>query len=264
MKFIKTPTNITNKAIELFKKHLKENSDLSNKITFKLDLDDICKSRKLKTPVVAFSEIAKQKIDALVDQCDSEIGWHGIVERKDNKFFIKDILVYPQTVTGVTVEVDDEDYSINWLQKLDDETFNALRMQGHSHVNMSTSPSGTDMNTYKKILDTLSDEDYYIFMIVNKRGTLWINIYDNKNNVIFEKNDISIIYGNNKIQKWAQDTIKTFIKKEPKRPEYPESRYAQYSFFQEPPEGFSDAVIDDNNAAFLESLRNTNIRGTKI
>jgi hypothetical protein len=188
MKFIKTPNNITTKAVALFKEHLKRNTDLSNKITFKLDLDDICKNRKFKTPIIAFTETAKQKIDALVDQCDSEIGWHGIVERKDNKFLIKDILVYPQTVTGATVTVDDEEYSLNWLQKLDDETFNALRMQGHSHVNMPTSPSGTDMDTYKKILDTLSDDDYYIFMIVNKRGTLWINIYDNKNNVIFEKN----------------------------------------------------------------------------
>lgn len=257
MKFIKTPTNITNKAIELFKKHLKENTDLSNKIIFKLDLDDICKNRKLKTPIIAFTEIAKQKIDALVNLCDSEIGWHGIVERKDNKFLIKDILVYPQTVTGATVVVDDEDYSINWLQNLDDETFNALRMQGHSHVNMATTPSGTDMDTYKKILDTLSDEDYYIFMIVNKRGTMWINIYDNKNNVIFEKNDISVIYGNNKIQKWAQDTIKTAVKKEPKhqKPEYRESKYTQYSFFQNPHEGFSDDVIDNNNDAFLKSIR---------
>lgn len=139
-----------------------------------------------------FADSAYIKMSALVHNFSTEIAWHGIAERLDNnEYIIKDIIVYPQEVTGATVQADEEKYQ-KWLIELDDDTFNNLRMQGHSHVNMSTTPSGVDDALYEELLAQLSDEDFYIFLIWNKKGDKWINIYDMQKNILFETKDITV------------------------------------------------------------------------
>ena len=72
---------------------------------------------------------------------------HGTVLRTENsksdsnEFIVEDIFVYPQEVTGSTVTTDQEAYS-KWLYELDDDIFNNLRMQSHSHCNMGVSVYG--------------------------------------------------------------------------------------------------------------------------
>lgn len=142
-----------------------------------------------------FKEIAWHKMQALIRACDKEVGWHGIAKRGDNpekdEYIIEDILVYPQEVTGATVNPDQVQYQM-WLMSHDDEVFNNIRMQGHSHVNMGTTPSSVDNAFYDEILRQLDDMMFYIFMIWNKRGEKTIKIYDMAKNVLFETSDISI------------------------------------------------------------------------
>ena len=89
-----------------------------------------------------FTPMAWIKMTALVSEFSTEVQWHGLVRRlSECEFEIYDILVPPHTVTAATVTSDQEKYS-NWINGLDDETFNALRFHGHSHVNMPVSPSG--------------------------------------------------------------------------------------------------------------------------
>ena len=141
---------------------------------------------------ILFEPAAYAKMLVLLHSFSDEVAWYGIVDRQDNTtFVIKDILVYPQIVTGVTVDTDQEEYQ-KWLMKLDDETFNHLRMQGHSHVNMATSPSKTDTDFYTSILSQVPDDDYYIFMIFNKRLEHTVKVYDLKNNILYEDKDIEI------------------------------------------------------------------------
>lgn len=144
---------------------------------------------------VLFEPEAYAKMLTLLHGFSDEVGWHGIVDRtSDKEFVIKDILVYPQMVTGVTVDTDQEEYQ-KWMMSLimnDEDTFNHLHMQGHSHVNMATSPSSTDNEFYNDILSQLSDEDYYIFMIFNKRLERTVKIYDLKNNILYENADIDV------------------------------------------------------------------------
>lgn len=141
---------------------------------------------------ILFEPAAYAKMLVLLHSFSDEVAWHGIVNRQDNTtFVIKDILVYPQIVTGVTVDTDQEEYQ-KWLMKLDDETFNHLRMQGHSHVNMATSPSKTDTDFYARILSQVPDDDYYIFMVFNKRLEHTVKVYDLKNNILYEDKDIEI------------------------------------------------------------------------
>lgn len=144
---------------------------------------------------VLFSETAWFKMQLLIQSYDSEIGWHGLAFRGDDpekdEYIIKDILVYPQSVTGVTVTTDQDKYQ-EWLFSHDDDVFNNIRMQGHSHVNMSTNPSGVDTSLYDRILGQLDDDMFYIFLIYNKKGDKTYKIYDLKKNVLFETSDVTV------------------------------------------------------------------------
>ena len=143
-----------------------------------------------------FTDKAWTKQNCLVREFDKEVAWHGIAMRGDDpekdEYIISDILVYPQEVTGATVTTDQEKYQM-WLYQHDDDVFNNIRMQGHSHVNMGTSPSGVDLSLYEKILSQLDDDMFYIFLIWNKRGEKTIKIYDLKKNVLFETEDVTVM-----------------------------------------------------------------------
>lgn len=144
---------------------------------------------------VLFEPVAYAKMLMLLDRFSDEVAWHGLVERRDDRtFVITDILVYPQEVTGATVDTDQERYQ-QWildLIKQNDGTFEKMKMQGHSHVNMTTGPSSTDTSFYNSILQQLTDEDFYIFMIFNKRLEHTCMVYDMKNNVMYSNSDITV------------------------------------------------------------------------
>lgn len=148
---------------------------------------------------VCISPVAWAKIVMMVQQFDSEVAWHGTARRseeKTNLFYIDDVVVYPQEVSGSTVNTDQAKYS-EWLMSLDDDTFNNLRMQGHSHVNFGTTPSGIDETHQAKILDQLEDDMFYIFMIWNKKFESFFRIFDLANNTLYEKDDVVVYIGEN-------------------------------------------------------------------
>jgi len=142
--------------------------------------------------IVWLTQEAYRKIVALVMNFASEVAWHGTVTRVgNNEFVIEDIFVYPQEVTGSTVNTDQKAYS-EWLYSLDDNTFNQIRMQGHSHVNMGVSPSSVDDKHRQQILDQLEPDMFYVFMIWNKSLTVHTLIYDMARNILYEDNDVSV------------------------------------------------------------------------
>ena len=110
--------------------------------------------------------------------------------------------------------MDTEKYAL-WIQEnIEDERFNHIYMQGHSHVNMGTSPSSVDLNHQEEILGMLGDNDFYIFMIWNKSFASTNKIYDLKKNVMFEDKDITVkIIGQNEgldeFIKNAKDMVKS-------------------------------------------------------
>lgn len=141
-----------------------------------------------------FTEIAYLKTMSLVSNFDKEVAWHGIAKRHDTEedaYIISDILVYPQEVTGATVTTDQNKYQ-DWLMNHDDDVFNNIRMQGHSHVDMGVTPSTVDTSLYERLLDQLDDDMFYIFMILNKKGNQMVKIYDMAKNVLFETADVTV------------------------------------------------------------------------
>ena len=137
-----------------------------------------------------FTPMAWIKMTALVSEFSTEVQWHGLVRRlSECEFEIYDILVPPHTVTAATVTSDQEKYS-NWINGLDDETFNALRFHGHSHVDMAVSPSVTDTDYRKDVITQLPKPDanndtFYIFLIINKRHDWSAEIYDLTYNALY-------------------------------------------------------------------------------
>lgn len=166
--------------------------------------------------VLRITETAMWKMKTLVSSFDGEVAWHGVAKRVEGDgdiYEISDVLVYPQKVSSATVD-DNMDEAQAWYDGLPDEVFNNLRMQGHSHVNFSTSPSQTDRDLYKKFLDMLDDTMFYIFMIINKRDERMILIYDLQKNILFETPDVDVkvVEDGSGISKFLNDA-KTMVKR---------------------------------------------------
>ena len=147
---------------------------------------------------IFFTPIAWTKMTKLLQEFDNEVAWYGVTERgadpDKDEYIIRDILVYPQRVTGATVDMDPVECS-KWVQEhmeQGDERFNSFCMQGHSHVKMATSPSGTDIHHQEEILRDVRKNGFYIFMIWNKYLVSTNKIYDLQKNVLFENTDITV------------------------------------------------------------------------
>lgn len=153
------------------------------------------KAKQLK-PTVIFSDVAWAKIQSLVCFFDTEVQWHGVVERKDEYLYVvKDILVPPHEVGGAHVISDQTKYE-EWLDSLTDEEFCGLKLHGHSHVRMDVNPSPVDVK-YRldraSVLPTNGSENsYYIFMIMNKDWKLEMQIFDASTGTVYNKDDINI------------------------------------------------------------------------
>ena len=161
---------------------------------------------------VNFTPEAYHEMCMLIDHFDTEVAWHGLVDRIDKTHFrITKILVYPQKVTGATVNTDQEKYT-NWQNELDDDTFNALRFQGHSHVNMSTNPSSVDMDKQWEMINNFEDDVFYIFMIWNKKRNYNVRVVDMAENVIYSGDDVKVTIGDTDMKSFLTEAEK-FIEK---------------------------------------------------
>lgn len=173
--------------ISEFAKFLETLEATDTNTVFKINTDLTVKEKAK----ILFTPEAWLKMKKLVKNTSSEIGWYGLTERNEKTFKITDILVYPQEVSGATVTTDETEH-LNWLYSLEDEVFNKIRMQGHSHVNMGVTPSGVDTKLYDDTVAQLPENDFYIFIILNKTNQIFIEIYDKAENVIYETKDVEI------------------------------------------------------------------------
>lgn len=142
-----------------------------------------------------FTPIAWIKMTALVSRFETEVQWHGLVRRiSENEFEITDIIVPPHEVSGATVTSEYKPY-IEWMDGLDDDTFNAVRFHGHSHVNMAVTPSAVDTKYRLDLVTQLpkptgNDDVFYIFLIINKKHEWSAEIYDLTNNALYGTDEI--------------------------------------------------------------------------
>ena len=90
-------------AVTMLRKQLKSSKTTSSVVELKYTLSMV----DMPKATLVIENVAWQKICALVDQCDKEVAWHGIVRKENNVYTITDVLVFPQEVTGATVTSDE-------------------------------------------------------------------------------------------------------------------------------------------------------------
>ena len=182
-------------------------------------IDDLKKEhskipKDVEKPSIVVTAEAYLKMLELVNQSAVECSWHGLVKRYGNGYLVHDVLVFPQINSPTSTTTDEKDFA-EWQTKLilDPEfPIEELRLHGHSHVNMNVFSSGIDDKYQKDLLTKVEDGDYYIFFIMNKKMELCIFLYDFKQQVMFDKNDIDfkIVACKDDIRQWAKDQLKEF------------------------------------------------------
>lgn len=217
---------------------------------------------EVKKPIVYMMANTYLKMLEYVMKCDTEIAWHGTVKRgegdKKHIFFIKDVYLYPQKIAAATVQVDDDKYT-QWSDAQDTESFNNRRFQGHSHVDMATIYSGIDEANKREFLQDLLDDDYYIFVVTNKRQEHNFEVYDLAQNIIFENKDIDFrVYLNeNTLLESIDDEMSRYLTKptynftpatnfykSPTTPSYG-SKTKQYGFYDDDEFNYYDKLYGD-------------------
>lgn len=189
-KYIVPSDDIRAKIREEFEKKLAEAKLSDSKFTFSTDIGKVDAKA-----TVYFTEEAYLKMITLVYHCSSEIGWQGFAYRLDNPeengYLVTDIMVYPQIVTGSTVDTDQEKYR-EWMRGFSIEEFRNVSFQGHSHVDFGATPSGDDDKLYRTFLAQLTKDRFYIFAIFNKKNSHWCEVYDMQKNLHFESSDVEV------------------------------------------------------------------------
>jgi hypothetical protein len=134
---------------------------------------------EVTSPIVFFANTALATIRYLVQECNKEIAWLGLVdELTDGNYLITEILVPKQEVTGTSVDIDPE--AMNTLAHeliVAGKDPGKLRYHGHSHVNMAVNPSQTDQEHMR---DYLEHPDWFIRSIHNKKGDARVDVYDKR------------------------------------------------------------------------------------
>ena len=118
---------------------------------------------------------ARNKMELYCDLSDGEIGWLAFVEKFDNQgFLITDCVLLKQEVNGTTTEIDPMAL-IEFWNETPIEKQCKIKCWGHSHVNMSPTPSGQDDSQMEYFKD---GNPWFIRLITNKKREYNIDIFD--------------------------------------------------------------------------------------
>ena len=159
---------------------------------------------------------ARQKMEMYCDLSEGEIGWLGFVEKYEGVgFLITDCVLLKQEVHATTTEIDPMALIEFWNQTPPEQQ-SKIKIWGHSHVNMSTTPSGQDDSQMEYFKD---GNKWFIRLITNKKREYHIDIYDYENGlkVHMDQSDLKTY---NPAEKELRDQIKAEINEKVSKKEY--------------------------------------------
>ena len=93
-----------------------------------------------------------------------EISGFGRVQKIDDEYYVTDFDIIKQTVEGAYVE-SDEDAILDFLRRTPADQREEWILDWHSHVRMSTNPSGTDWNNYEDMLTARMNHQFPILVV---------------------------------------------------------------------------------------------------
>ena len=139
-----------------------------------------------KKPTILMDVDTYSRIQKIVELSPEEVSWFSYVENAgDNIFKIKDAYIIPQKVTGSETEMTTEglsEFMTKTIKEKGMQYYKNIRCWGHSHVNMSVSPSGQDV----KQISEFNNGEFYIMLIFNKKGDIYSEIRDFKNGLRYK------------------------------------------------------------------------------
>ena len=160
------------------------------------------------------------------DLSEGEIGWLGFVEDLgSNGFLIKDVALLKQEVHSTTTEITPEGLLEFWSKTLPEEQ-QKIKLWGHSHVNMSPSPSGQDNDQMEYFKD---GNPWFIRLITNKKREYHIDIYDYENGIQVHMDQSDLITYNPKATE-LKKSIEEEIKEKVTEKKYTSSLPAKSSY----------------------------------
>ena len=158
---------------------------------------------------------ARSKMELYCDLSDGEIGWLAFVERYQAGFLITDCVLLKQEVHSTTTEIDPMALIEFWNDTAPEQQAK-IKMWGHSHVNMSTSPSGQDDSQ----MDYFKDGNpWFIRLITNKKREYHIDVFDYEHGIKVHMDQSDLITYNPK-QKELKESIEAEIKAKVSKKEY--------------------------------------------
>lgn len=108
------------------------------------------------------------RITEYVRLIDAEIGMFGYVTMKDGDFYVDDVFLVEQTVTGSSVDFADEGLEYAIQRAIKDDRIGDLMFCCHSHVNMGAFWSPTDEDMIEGMNNGMTP--YLVSLVINKRG----------------------------------------------------------------------------------------------
>jgi len=139
----------------------------------------------LSESAVYYTAAAYRMRMEIVHRCDKEVGWIGLGDELDNgDWLIDELIVLPQEVHPTECEFEDEavsDWAESYIEKGGDTT--RFVLWGHSHVDMTVSPSTTD---YEQAAKYIKNCDKFICAIYNKNGESRHDVYYRGQGYMFE------------------------------------------------------------------------------
>lgn len=136
---------------------------------------------KITEPEIVFKEKAHTKLTALMNNSftkNKEFLFIGTVEYINNKYYITELFIPPQTSNyGAYCETDDS-YGVWLIKNFTPEQRKKIRFQAHSHVNMDPNPSSVDDINFKEKWEQV--DDFFISFIINKTGKFTLRLVDKK------------------------------------------------------------------------------------
>lgn len=152
------------------------------------------KSLSGRAPRVLLPIIVKLKMDIIVEEGHGrdEVAFLGTVERTGRDFLVTDLFIPKQEVHAATCEITPEGL-LELANNLTADQFNKLRIWGHSHVDMGTSPSGQDQDQMKALAQNCND--FFIRVIANKKHEVTFDIFIYDQDILVSDAQWELVHG---------------------------------------------------------------------
>mgnify|MGYP005838547743 CR=1 FL=1 len=203
-------------------------------------------------PKVIFTPKVIKDIETIVDICNDEVGWLGVVkQKKPNEYLIEKILITKQEVHSSTCEMMPEGLH-ELADILDIEELGCLKFWGHSHHDMGVSPSSQDNEQAESLVE--SSEDIFIRGIFNKKGEVGLSFYDKRNKIIIDDIPFTIDIGIDDYEKYKKEWEAVIEKNVSKMSFYNNDNNSKFNYYND--DYYNDSFLPDYYKKFGKNDKN--------